>query len=273
MSTRGVIARTTGEEGAFKGVYNHSDSYPRYMGPHLFHLLQTKFNNNLEKMLISLIDQHSVGWSMVGEECYCHPRRKRAAETQPNWFTDKNIRECTDIEWLWVFDEENKKLFVVDHRHKTDAGIVDLTAPEPTTEEWLRLECGEELERCTHYAWVHFPELKGSNLSTQTYLGKRELDFRDAIAFIINGKRYSSTGTGGHSDFYNRSMFHDRSTKNLKPWPAKTWIASVKAGNGARKDVPVAKITDDEGYTPYPGVTWVLPPTKDNPAETLKGAA
>jgi hypothetical protein len=256
MSTRGCIARVGEHEGTFTGVYNHSDSYPRYMGPHLWKMLHEQYAGNLSAMLREIIDQHSAGWSFVGKECYCHPERDRDPDPQGAWITHENVRD-SDAEWLWVFDEVTNRLYIRDQRHGEDVAIVDLNGPEP---DWAPIECGENLERCHHYAWYHFPELKGSNLSTEVYLGRREFELHDAVAFIVNGKRYASTGCGGRGDFMNR---------NGKSYPCNCWVQSVKAANGRRLDVPVAKITK-EGYAPYSGVTWVFPPTKDNPNETLK---
>jgi len=84
------------------------------------------------------------------------------------------------------------------------------------------------------------------------------LEFHDAVGFIINGKRYASTGCGGNSKYFN---CHGRSL------PPGTWVATIQAGNGKRIEVPVAKITS-EGYEPLPGVIWIYPPTKSNPNET-----
>lgn len=261
MSTRGCIARVGEHEGTFKGVYNHSDSYPGWMGPHLLGMLHGQFRDDLASMLRYIIDQHGAGWSSVGSECFCHPTSDRKPES-PAFITGETLEADTDIEWLWVFDEENHRLYVRDHRHGSDAATIDLLGPEP---DWLQIQCGDELERCSHYAYVHFPELKGTpmeRLSTEAYLGKRELSFQDAIAFIIKGKRYSATGSGGRGDYLNRTG---------KSWPSNAWISSVKNGRGQRLDFPVATILS-EGYEPYPGVTWVLPPTKDNPVETLREA-
>jgi hypothetical protein len=223
-------------------------------------MLHERFHDDLASMLRYIIDQHSAGWSQVGTECYCHPRRDRDAETAPYWITEKEMAD-TDIEWVYAFDEENHRLYIRDIRNREDAGIVELAEPEP---DWLKIECGEELERCRHYAWVHFPETRNmSNLSTQTYLGKREFEFQDAIAFMVNGKRYQNTGSGGNSSYLNRCA----SSKRL--WPHELWIQTVKAGNGHSIDMPVAYCAK-EGYKPYRGVTWVFPPTKDNPSETLR---
>ena len=264
MSTRGCIARVGEHEGTFKGVYNHSDSYPGWMGPRLWKILHDKYKGDLPAMLATLIDRHSAGWSFIGEECYCHPKREREPEPEPDWITHENLQDY-GLEWVWAFDEANYKLYIRDQRYREDVAIVDLHGPEP---DWKIIECGENLERCGHYAWVHFPELaKGpqSNLGTEVYLGRRAFELHDATAFIMNGKRYSNTHCGGRGDFLNRS----RRSRYQNLSPSNAWVQTVKAKNGKRMDVPVASLTEN-GYVPYPGVTWVFPPTKDNPNETLK---
>lgn len=259
MSTRGCIARVGEHEGTFKGVYNHSDSYPKFMGPHLWKMLHEKYQGKLPAMLAEIIDEHSAGWSFIGEECYCHPKRDRDAEPKGAWITDEDMKD-TDIEWVWVFDEANYKLYIRDQRYREDVAIVDLHGPEP---DWRPIECGDNLERCHHYAYVHFPELVGgsqANISTEVYLGRREFDLPDAISFIVNGKRYNSTGCGGRSEFVD---------PRGRIFPRGTWVQTVLSKRGKRSQVPVANITK-EGYVPYPGVTWVFPPIKDNPNETLR---
>jgi hypothetical protein len=256
MSTRAVIARVTGTEGQFKGVYQHWDGYPNGLGKKLY-MLYSKFNHDLNGMLRYLIDEHLAGWSVAGEECYCHPKRHRDAETEPNWFTHENTE--SDIEWIYAFDVEANRMYVRDNRHDAEE-IVDLTGPEP---DWNVLECGANWERCSHYACFHFPELSGSNLGMQTYLGRREFEMHDAVAFIINGKRYASTGSGGNSD-YLAGHTHN-------PYPRNCWVASLTRC-GHRKDVVVAKIQDGK-YTPYPGVAWVFPGRKNRPEETIVGGA
>lgn len=276
MGTRSVIARTI-PDGGFKGVYHHWDGYPTGLGQHLWKLLHTDFKGDLAKMLVYVIDQHSAGWSTLFSnsetgkpECFCHPNRKRSDEPQNNWFTNKNV-EC-DIEWIYAFNVANRLLLVTDTNSKITVTL-PLDGPEP---DWTHVECGENLERCHHYAWFHFPELKDgpmSNLTTAAYLGQRAFQFHDAIAVIVNGKRYKLTGSG-HSAGYERRRFETigaphYSFKTLPTIPANAWISSVKARNGRRKDIPTALVDGNE-YTPYPGVTWVFPPTKSNPTETVR---
>jgi hypothetical protein len=263
MSTRGCIARVGKHEGTFAGRYNHSDSYPSWMGPHLWKLIHERFRGNVAKFLTEIVDKHPAGWSVVGEECYCHPKRKRAPETEESTITEKNAD--SDIEWIWAFDAESNRLYVRDNNHKEDVGIVDLLGSEPTKEDWTRMECGENFERCGHYGWAHDLLPRTSNLSTQTWLGNRPLEFHDAVAFIVGGKRLTATGSGGNSEVYRTALAWQHG--QYRSFPPNTWVASVKARNGKRFDVPVAAITKD-GYAPLPGVTWVYPPTKTNPSET-----
>ena len=286
MSTRGIIARTTGPEGQFAGCYHHSDSYPTGLGAELWKLYHGHFQRDLKKMLRFLLDKHT-GWSCIVDkdfslkpgytwqkatekahgfenysnlpdyqrpQCHCHGTRREKGHL----FTEKDLPN-TDCEWLYAFDEEQNKLFVRDIGAKEDVVVVDLAGPEP---DWVAVECGENFERCGHYAWYHGLTPKTSNLSTQTWLGKRSLEFRDAIAFIIEGKRYKVTGCGRNSNYFNS---HGRK------FPRDTWVATVQAKNGQRVDIAVAKITGS-GYLPFDGVTWVYPPTNDNPIETLVSA-
>jgi hypothetical protein len=226
MSTRGVIGRTVGGEGEFSGVYNHSDSYPTWMGPYLWKMLHEQYRGNLVRMLKAVVGK---------------PKRAHR-------ITHKDIHDWIGIEWCWIFDEKTKRLFVRDHRNDADVAIIDLFGPEP---DWSVIQCGETLERCSHYAYVHFPELKDTKsgmLGTSTYLGKSDFSFHDVAAVIIKGRRYNCTGSGHSHEGY--------------------WFSTVVAQNGKRRDLPVAVQESGNTYHPYPGVMWVFPPTKVNPQET-----
>ena len=272
MSTRSCVARVGQNESTFAGRYVHWNGSPSWAGPHLLNLLKRNFKGDLQRMLVELIDEHTVGWSIVGEDCYCHPQNSkrsefkgRKPETEPFLLTEHNLAD-SDAEWLYAFDAENRKLFVRDLRAKEDVGIVDLTGKPPSKKVWAQIECGEDFRRCGHYAWFHGLLPKSSNLSTRAWLGIRPLEFHDAVGFVIAGKRYAATGSGGNSDFYNRS----RSAR----FPAGHWIATVKPRNGKAVEFPVAVITGAgrSGYAPADGVSWILPPTKLNPQETIVSA-
>ena len=253
MSTRAVIARVSGNESEFKGVYSHWDGYPTNLGKRLWKIVHDEYQGDLAEALRFLIDSHTAGWSVAGEECYCHPKRKRDPEPLGNWFTHENTEK--DIEWIYIFNEENNRLYIRDTSNDAEM-IVKLSGEEP---DWDKIECGENLERCSHYAWRHNLLPKTSNLSTSAHLSYRKMEFRDAVAFIIDGRRYVATGSGGNSDYLRKATG--------KNYPSNVWIATVQARNGRRLDLPVAYIARD-GYTPYEGVTWVFPPTQNNPTET-----
>jgi len=138
MSTRGCIARSTGE-GTFKGVYHHWDGYPSGLGATLFQIYRTHFGRDLEAMLNFLIDQHPAGWSTInnadfklpagfqepkyrqkrnddadyskpiphGPICYCHGERHE----EPSAITEED--DC-GMEWAYVFDVDKKVMQVLE---------------------------------------------------------------------------------------------------------------------------------------------------------------
>jgi len=268
MSTRSVIARAGKAEGTFVGVYIHWGGSPSERGPQLWKIIRDEFGGNLRAALVRLINQHPAGWSdLDSRSCYCHPRRSsrpefRNRKPEPaNLYTHEDVKLGeTDLEFAYIFDEGQARLYVRDIRHDAET-IIELADDSP---DWATAECGVELERCSHYAWFHGLLPKTSNLSTQAWLGNRLLEFRDAVAFVIGGKRYRATGSGGNSDYLNRNG-------TRTPFPSGAWIASAQARNGRRFDFPVAKIAG-QTYSRYPSVTWVMPPTKLNPNETLVSA-
>lgn len=286
MSTRSVIGRVGKLGKTFAGRYHHSDGMPTSLGKFLWDLYHGHFKGDLSKMLAYLIDApHAVaGWScIVGKDFTLKPgctsqdaykpgvpfdvysktpdyRRPqcfagRKGETA-ELFTEKSLEGGTDLEWLYLFDEEKKFLFVRDVMAKENVACVNLDGDEP---DWTTIECGEKFERCSHYAWVHNLLPKTSSLSTAAYLGHRELEVHDAVGFIVNGKKYRATGSGWNSEFMRSGH------------PAGTWVSTCIAGNNRRKNIPVAKILPTGEYKPLPGVQWVFPPTKKTPQITTVG--
>src|SRR5881398_3722693 len=147
MSTRGIIGRATGE-GKFEGRYHHSDSDPKGLGVELWKLYHGYFQRDLKKMLGYLIDapHAEAGWScVVGKDFKLKPGYtwQKAAERvkgfenysklpdyrrpqcfagrgeEAQLFTEENLKD-TDCEWLYAFDEENRKMFVRDINAKED---------------------------------------------------------------------------------------------------------------------------------------------------------
>ena len=268
MSTRAIISRAiltddSQYNGEFKGVYHHWDGYPTGLGAKLIELLNDKFKGNLSSMLNWVIDKHPAGWSSLygnsenkyRPECYCHPKRKRAAELMS--YVDQNS-DCSQ-EWIYVFDVQNRLLYVTDVYNKV---TVALPLAVGTAIDWTRVECGENLERCKHVAEYHFENIPeaSARLSTQTYLGITPLKLQDAVAVIVDGKRYKLTGSGYNAGYRLRNI--------SLGCPDNAWVGSVVASNGRRMDMPTFLMTGAGNCAPYPGVTYIMPPTKDNPAES-----
>ena len=294
MSTNGIIARSTGE-GTFKGRYHHWDSYPSGLGITLVELYLGHFKNNLVQMLQVLLDKHPAGWSTIVHkdftlkpgftnaiqrpegmsikefqnqplnrrpQCYCHGVRHEEG------FLHDEKSDC-GASWAYVFEEDEKTLHILERtKHEVsedyfwqDVGRIELDSEDEIN--WTAIECGENFERCSHYAWYHNLLPKTSNLATQTWLGNRPLEFHDVVAFVVQGKRYKATGSGGNSDYLRRMAG--------KNFPSGTWVSSVVAGHGHSREIATAKITA-EGYRPLPGVTWVYPATKSTPQETFVSA-
>jgi hypothetical protein len=303
MSTRGIIARKTGE-GTFAGRYHHWDSYPEGLGKTLVMLHQGHFKGDLGRMLEVLIDEHPAGWSTINgkdfslkpgyvDSCYPEAIRKLTGKAYDKAVEDwKNTADqrrpicychgkrheeddlCTEktncgAEWIYVFDIDTHKMEIFKYGHNEGSsegfwnpvGVVDLNSE--TNINWTAIQCGENFERCGHYAWHHQLAPKSCNLGTRKFLGYESLEFRDAIAVIIESKRYKLTGSGGDADFLN---------KLGKSFPSGTWVATIVAKNGRRMEKAVAIRDGNNDFKPYPGVTWVYPKTKAIHIETtVKG--
>jgi hypothetical protein len=296
MSTNGIIARSTGE-GTFEGRYHHWDSYPHGLGVALVELYRGHFKHDLSRMLQVLLDKHPAGWSTIVHtdfklkpgftnvaqrtegmsidqfqnqplnrrpHCYCHGHRHEEC------FLHNEKSDC-GAQWAYVFqvlperdgEPEQRILHVLNRQNHNDseeyfwneAGCIDLDSTDEIN--WTVIECGENFERCPHTATYHGIN---SPLSMQTFLGISPLELNDAVAFIVKGNRYKSTGCGGDADFVSRGTAR---------FPSGTWVQTVIAGNGKRLNIPVAGRTKDGGFVPLAGVQWVMPGTKNEPRETI----
>lgn len=268
MGTRAIIAKAILEDGEYKGkytgVYHHWDGYPTGVGAKLIELLNTRFKGNLGSMLYWLIDQHSAGWSSLHgnrdngykPECYCHPKRKDRKPEAKGQFVDQDSDCCQ--EWTYVFDTENRLLYVTDVYAKH---TMALSLEVGTPINWQHVECGENFERCNHVAEYHVKDIdeRSARLSMSKYMGRTPLQIRDAIAVIINGKRYKLTGSGYNAGYRLRHVQFG--------CPENAWISSVVARNGRRMELPTMLVIDGE-YAPYPGVVYVMPPTQKDAHES-----
>jgi hypothetical protein len=278
VSTNGIIARSTGER-TFVGRYHHWDSYPSGLGVALVDLYRGHFKRDLTRMLHVLLDEHPAGWSTIVHkdfalkpgftniaqrpegmsieefqnrrlnrrpQCYCHGHRH-----EEGWIADEKS-DC-GAEWAYVFetisahdDESERKILHVLYPEKNqsgeygwkEAGQIDLDSTDEIS--WTTIECGENFERCSHMAWYHGVVPKTCNLGMQTWLGNRPLDpIHDPVAYVIDGKKYKATGSGGSSDYIRGHH------------PCGTWVASLVTGNNRRTELPIARYVQHEGRGEY----------------------
>ena len=186
MSTRGCIAERKGDH--WVGVYQHSNSYPTYLGENIFRSIRDDFHGDVQKFIDFAIKEHDAGWSIFPEICYCHGKFAERDGTKPGdeagvikgceCNTNNKESSCDPlfIEWVYVLDPKTKKMAVLynkgEHDDKTCKGdlgghphlncdytyrhhlatVINLAGEEP---DWIVVECGESLERCHHYKWVH----------------------------------------------------------------------------------------------------------------------
>jgi hypothetical protein len=279
MSTRGVIARATGEA-KFKGVYHHSDSYGTGLGDTLIALYGGHFNRDLNRMLQVLIDESPCGWSSIVQKDFSlkpgytwqkaikdgtkyEVYSKRPDYRRPQRFEDNPFEitenDDTDCEFAYVFEtiDEKNVMHVLDRAKQPqgtgyywrDIGTIDLNSDAP---DWDEIECGksENWSRCRHKAEYHGID---SPLSMQAYLGNHPLDpIHDPVAYQVSGKTFKTTGSGGSADWLNRFA--------KKPFPSGTWVATLVSGNNRRLEIPIARQVNGE-YKLLDNVIAVYPPT------------
>lgn len=96
MSTRGVIAVKTGL--GWKGVYNHLDSYPTYLGPIIWRELQEK---GVERVVEEGIEQYPQGYRSFPDDPY-------PATSQMGPITNDNVDPLFH-EWVYILDTTKKQ--------------------------------------------------------------------------------------------------------------------------------------------------------------------
>lgn len=172
MSTRGVIGRAT--PSGWKGRYHHWDSYPKGLGKTLFALANGHFKGDLKGMMKVLIDDHT-GWSTINgkdfkwppgyvesgstqdkaleafqahvPQCYCH-----GARHEEGWI----VKPGDDPqEWAYVVNVKKQTMDVLYGNARKQWDFVKTVAFDAAEPDWSVIECGEKLERCSHYKYVH----------------------------------------------------------------------------------------------------------------------
>lgn len=268
MSTRAIVAVSTDE--GWEGVYVHSDGYPTSLGKRLVEHCR-KWHDGDALSLASFLHSHPAGWSSLGNgdpshpnigyqewsgdlddkdqwktyvetpRCFCHGDTDgRGAPDEPLMTQDAQ-KDCGDIEWFYLVTPEALLVFegCVEMQ---PVGSVSWTDEAP---DWGRIECGQEYERCTHYAWVHFEDAKGLNLGTAKWLGREPFDKDDAVAYTLADGTEVQKGGSGHAEGYMKSFYLERgdhaSAAKYKGERVNggRWFQSVTLPDGTTKDIAV----------------------------------
>jgi len=104
-------------------------------------------------------------------------------------------------------------------------------------------------------------------LGTAKFLGSEPMQRHDAVAYIVNGIRYKSTGRGFRGGYARRANIPTAFCRFIQD--SQYWFEEVIGPDGARICLPVS-ISDEDAERPCCGVIWVFPPTLTNPNETTR---
>lgn len=92
MSTRAIVAAHTSAP-MWHGVYTHWDGYPSSHGPTIWKLLAER-DWDYRRFAREIITDHPSGWSVLGENCYCHTERS----DDEQWH-NRNSEQCDATYW------------------------------------------------------------------------------------------------------------------------------------------------------------------------------
>lgn len=189
--------------------------------------------------------------------------RDRIAEGYGTVYLDNPLRfsgTLTDpdaetgwTEWAYLFTED-LTLVVYDVAGApfevgrfTREDLVALAAGDKTAVAAVeRAECGEDYERCGHYAWVHDKTVPGEsrNLSMGAWLGREPIPLDRAVGVICDGIRHE-TGGGSSVQYGVMSLYTRRGVY-----------------------IPVAQVDRrGDAMEPFAGIELIFPPTKAEMAE------
>lgn len=179
---------------------------------------------------------------------------QKGGDSLDNWITgtldperaSASVEQSTWCEWGYLLSEDT--LYVV----RCDAHPVLVTQvpldrlAQVTSETWVAIECGEQFEECSHYAWFHdetVPE-ESKGLTMREWLGVVPMTVDRAIAVIDHlGNPTKVTRSG-----YSRGN---------------TWHARTKDGSA----VPLYTVKGNTA-TPLPDLVYVYPKRKEDMAES-----
>jgi hypothetical protein len=136
VSTAGVVA--VGTDKGWVGIYNHSDSYPTWLGRRIWEYLRTQGIQNY----LATIANHPHGWSVWPEICYCHSE-KFAADLRPIMYRSSDFADPCCDEYVYVLDPATNLLHILGSKRILERfqhrllGSWFLTDNEP---DWASLE-------------------------------------------------------------------------------------------------------------------------------------
>jgi hypothetical protein len=259
VSTRAIIAYAPDPKTRdWSGVYSHGDGYPSGLGRILHELCAGSFGGDAHALGVYATREHSSWSSIVAPDeepeyggCHCHGPNAEIApgddsqRYHPDDLTDPELH--TWIEWVYIIEPERLIVLAPVERGYKPVGHVAWTET-PTDEDWTRIECGENYERCKHYAWVHFDVPEASKrLGTAKWLGREPLDpVEDAIGWrLVDGTLARRGGHGFSGSYYGR---------------ARGWYEGVTLPDGSTRDLRVC--LGERTRRLRSDLTPVFPPTR-----------
>ncbi len=258
MGTSSIVGTVDLASGAFRGRYVHFDGAPTTRVPVLADLLARTFHHDLAAMLHTLTEQHH-GWSNITT---CQQELSAAQDPErfrlvpgvgtaycdtpsgKDWWTGTLTPPTQNYyaEWTYLFtgdDRSDAELIIAESTYIEQRPGLTVRGRIPVWElatvdhaALSALECGADYERCTHYAWFHFPEVPEEShmLSTAEWLGTEALTPRHAIEISVDGDRLIPAGSGhSHGEWWN--------------------ISARPAGGGPAQTVRYLRIERDGGVT------------------------
>ena len=273
MSTRAIVARAL-PDGGWEGHQVHANGMPTSLGKTVHGLFghfgspeaMGEFFVNTHQGFLQVDDITDVRVEgtpaaqrpdfNTDEAAYRAWQRSTIADSGPadgsRWppYTHRDIGTDDgpwDIRWLYVIEPDGLAVHL-GHPTFERVGLCPW-GQEITDTEWQVLECGEDFERCGHYAWVHFPDMpeESRRLSTSAYLGRDPLRHHDAIALIVDGQRLELTGSGGR-ERRGAGEYGDR------------WLSCVRHPDGTTTDVASHYVCGPKVGLWVEGVQPVFPP-------------
>jgi hypothetical protein len=239
-----MVARVEGD--GFVGRSTYWDGYPQTMGHQLFLLAQGRFSHEdgLEAMMKVLVDDHQ-GWSVIKagiDQTYMNENGLTLAEASElvegigiayTDFVEEEIlrgkegevldMSARSIEWVYAVEVETAKLHIYEVNRQTgiptQVGWASLESPEP---DWTTIECGSDLQRCRHVAFVHAERFgldadhPSARLSVKQLLGEEPLNPYNAIGAIYKSQRHTFTGNGrreADGNFYMETIVNGKKSK------------------------------------------------------------